>query len=79
MRSPLRAETIALLQAYEDRVIQIQEAAVTDLLIASSQPDFEEALASLACERPEGSSVGFRCTPMYAGEAVGPTREVRLD
>lgn len=74
----LDPETAALVEAYEKAVLEAQEDAITDLLIASSQPGFEQAFAKLAVDKPPGVENGFRCTPTYMGEAVGPTREVRL-
>ncbi len=71
-------ESLAIARAYSAACTQIEQEAMTDLIIASAIPDFEPAFARIFIEPAPPGALRFRCTPIYMQEAVGPTREVRI-
>jgi hypothetical protein len=84
MTSLSREATPELLQAfarYMDAANKAKEEALWDLIVASHDPGFDPALCHFiegpgSLQTPHGRSI--QIVPMYQGEAVGPTREVRL-
>lgn len=75
-----REATVRLMAAYGRACEEIEAAAYMDLIVGPGQsPGFEPAFAHVSVEgSPPDAPPRFRCWPVYAGEAVGPTREVRL-